>query len=193
MQNGCQGETLTAFTPENNLLSGMEFNDCVFKSCRWLGVRVENCTFIDCTFENCSMSGVVFSFTRMRDSRLVGSAFRSMAWGGLQGRSALGQPFTSTQNCIFQYNDFSAMALAGFDFSACSFMECNFDECGLQNASFHGTPLAQSRFTRCDLTGADFRGAAGYSIDPAENKLKGARFSFPDVVTLLDSTGIQIE
>lgn len=193
MQTSHQGETFAAFLPENNRLSGMEFNDCVFKDCRWVGVRVENCTFTDCTFEHCSMSGVVFAFTRMRDSWLRGSSFRSMAWGGLQGRSALGMPFTSAQNCAFQYNDFSGMALAGFDFSTCNFMECSFDECSLKNAVFNGVPLARSRFTRCDLTGADFRSASGYGIDPADNKLRGARFSFPDVVALLDGTGIQIE
>ena len=40
---------------------------------------------------------------------------------------------------------------------------------------------------------ADFRDAEGYVIDSAVNTLKGARFSFPDVVRLLDGTGIRIE
>ena len=43
------------------------------------------------------------------------------------------------------------------------------------------------------ITEADLRTAEEYAIDLETNKLKGARFSFPDVVRLLDGTGIVIE
>ena len=56
-----------------------------------------------------------------------------------------------------------------------------------------GVRLGGTRFTRCDLQKADLRTAEEYAIDLETNKLKGARFSFPDVVRLLDGTGIVIE
>ena len=68
-----------------------------------------------------------------------------------------------------------------------------FDSCRLTGADFHGVRLGESQFTRCALDKADFRDAQGYCIDPANNTLRKARFSFPDVVRLLDFTGIQIE
>lgn len=187
-----QAQVFQAMDP-GALLQNTEYSDCTFRNCRWAGVRVQNCSFLGCTFDHCSFSGVVFSFCLMQDAWLLGSVFRSMAWGGLQGRSAIVQPFGKVKNCAFQYNEFSGMGLAGFDFSAASFSECVFDDCKLAGASFYGVPLGRTQFSRCDLRDADFRAAEGYAIDPAANQMKGARFSFPDVVALLGSTGIRIE
>ena len=177
----------------NGLLEGVEFNDCTFRNCRWNGVRIKNCSFLGCTFVGCAMSGVVFSFCQMRDAWLENCSFRNIAWGGLQGKSALAQPFTSARDCMFQYNEFTGMALAGFDFSSNSFSECTFDDCKLGGTSFRGVRLGRTQFSRCELSKADFRDAESYAIDLSTNTMKGARFSFPDVVALLDSTGINIE
>ena len=46
---------------------------------------------------------------------------------------------------------------------------------------------------RCDLQKADFREASDYAIDPSANQMQGARFSFPDVVALLNGFGLKIE
>ena len=139
------------------------------------------------------ISGVVFSFTTMTDAWLLNSAFRSMAWGGLQGKSGVFQPFGKIKNCAFRYNDFSGMALNGFDWTGAELQQCTFDDTRLAGASFYGVRLGRTRFTRCDLQKADLRTAEEYAIDLETNKLKGARFSFPDVVRLLDGTGIVIE
>jgi hypothetical protein len=44
-----------------------------------------------------------------------------------------------------------------------------------------------------NLTGADFRTAYNYSLDPENNKLKNARFSGPGVLGLLDKYDIKID
>ena len=93
----------------------------------------------------------------------------------------------------FRYNDFSGMALNGFDWTGAELQQCTFDDTRLAGASFYGVRLGGTRFTRCDLQKADLRTAEEYAIDLETNKLKGARFSFPDVVRLLDGTGIVIE
>lgn len=187
-----QGETFANYDP-GELLENAEFEDCVFDHCRWLGTRVKNCRFNACTFDHCNFSGVVFSFTTMKDAWMLNSAFRSMAWGGLQGKSGVFQPFGKIKNCAFRYNDFSGMALNGFDWTGAELQQCTFDDTRLAGASFYGVRLGGTRFTRCDLQKADLRTAEEYAIDLETNKLKGARFSFPDVVRLLDGTGIVIE
>lgn len=161
-----QGETFANYDP-GELLENAEFEDCVFDHCRWVGTRVQNCRFNACTFDHCNFSGVVFSFTTMKDAWLLNSAFR--------------------------YNDFSGMALNGFDWTGAELQQCTFDDTRLAGASFYGVRLGGTRFTRCDLQKADLRTAEEYTIDLETNKLKGARFSFPDVVRLLDETGIVIE
>ena len=157
------------------------------------GELLENAEFEDCMFDHCNFSGVVFSFTTMKDAWLLNSAFRSMTWGGLQGKSGAFQPFGKIKNCAFRYNDFSGMALNGFDWTGAELQQCTFDDTRLAGASFYGVRLGGTRFTRCDLQKADLRTAEEYAIDLETNKLKGARFSFPDVVRLLDGTGIVIE
>lgn len=187
-----QGEVFEQYDP-GEVLANAEFEDCVFRRCRWTGVRVENCRFNACTLERCSLSGVVFSFTTMKDAWLVGCAVRGVAWGGLQGKTGVFQPIAKIENSSFRYSDFSGMALNGFDWTGAELQQCTFDETRLAGASFSGVRLGASRFTRCDLQKADFRGAEEYVIDLESNRLKGARFSFPDVVRLLDGTGIVIE
>ncbi len=94
----------------------------------------------------------------------------------------------------------------------CSFVNCRFDRCTivslsatdseLKLASFHncsligvhwGELLPATQFHQCDLRKADFRGASGYQIDPSANRMKQAKFSYPEVLNLLDSLAIEIE
>lgn len=191
MKRIIQGAVLTALAAED--CRDAEYQDCDFSACRLSGVRFQNCSFLDCRFVRCQWSGVTFSFCLMRDAVMENCGFRSIAWGGLQGRSALVQPFARLTGCAFQYCDFSGMALNAFDFSSCEFRESVFDDCKLVGADFRGVPLGRTSFTRCDLRQADFRSAEGYAIDPANNRMKEARFSFPEVVALLEGTGIRIE
>ena len=79
--------------------------------------------------------------SQMSDAWFSGCAFRSVAWGGLQGRSALVQPFGKAERCEFRYNEFSGMTLTRFDFSSCRFGDCTFDDCKLAGADFRGVPL----------------------------------------------------
>ena len=94
---------------------------------------------------------------------------------------------------MLKYAAFAQMKLSRFDFSGCELLECLFDGCQLAEAKFKNCRLSGTQFTGCNLQKADFRGAAGYSIDLATNRLKAARFSFPEVVRLLDGLGIQID
>ena len=162
-----QGEVFDNVSPD--FLHDAEFNDCTFQNCRWSGARIEACSFLGCTFDRCAWSDVVFSFCQMSDAWLLHSAFRSIAWGGLQGRSALVQPFGKAEQCEFRYNEFSGMALKQFDFSKCTFGDCVFDNCKLAGANFRGVALGSTAFSRCDLQKADFREASAYRIDPADN------------------------
>lgn len=68
-----------------------------------------------------------------------------------------------------------------------------FEECNLKDSSFEKSLLNTTQFTNRDLRGADFREATGYQIDINTNKLKGAKFSFPEVINLLSGLEINID
>jgi fluoroquinolone resistance protein len=46
---------------------------------------------------------------------------------------------------------------------------------------------------KTNLTGANFKGAKNYAINPQANTLKKTRFSYPEVMTLLNALDIIIE
>jgi uncharacterized protein YjbI with pentapeptide repeats len=78
-----------------------------------------------------------------------------------------------------------------------------FIECSLKEVDFSEVELAESIFNKCDLMGAifentnlvkaDLRTALHYSINPEQNKLKKARFSYPGIIGLLEKYDIQVD
>ncbi len=77
-----------------------------------------------------------------------------------------------------------------------------------KNSILHEVDLAEADpsnavFDNCDLKGvlfestnieyADFRTACNYSINPAANKIKKAKFSMPGIMGLLDKYDIVFE
>jgi hypothetical protein len=53
--------------------------------------------------------------------------------------------------------------------------------------------MAGTTFNTVTLTGADFRTAFNYFMDPENNRIKNARFSIPGVLGLLYKYGIRVE
>lgn len=68
-----------------------------------------------------------------------------------------------------------------------------FTDCTFENCSFEDCRLEATQFFKCDIRKADFREAKGYVIDIPSNKLKQAKFSFPEVTSLLTSLEIKID
>ena len=68
-----------------------------------------------------------------------------------------------------------------------------FTDCTFENCSFEDCRLEATQFFRWDIRKADFREAKGYVIDIPSNKLKQAKFSFPEVTSLLTSLEIKID
>jgi len=71
--------------------------------------------------------------------------------------------------------------------------ETDFTECDLTNAVFDRCDLSRSTFENTILVKADFRTSVHFSIDPATNRLKKARFSLNNLSGLLDRYDIEIE
>jgi uncharacterized protein YjbI with pentapeptide repeats len=63
----------------------------------------------------------------------------------------------------------------------------------LEGSDFSGSDLQDSRFHNAVLENANFVGAGNYYIDPTANKLKKAKFSVPEVLSLLARFEIKVE
>ena len=79
------------------------------------------------------------------------------------------------------------------NFKDCQLREIDFSEADLSNSSFIDCDLSQAIFQNTNLEKADFRSALYYSIDPENNRLKGAKFSAAGIAGLLDKYQIKIE
>ena len=75
----------------------------------------------------------------------------------------------------------------------CKAHDVDFSECNLKGADFFRTDLRETRFAFCKLDKCNFREATNYLINPLENSIEGAKFSSPEVLSLLDAFEIEID
>ena len=74
----------------------------------------------------------------------------------------------------------------------CKLHSVDFTDADCSDAYFAQSDLYRSIFYNTNLTRADFNHASSYAIDVNENRIKGARFSLPEAISLLDGLGITL-
>ncbi|MGG7552402.1 pentapeptide repeat-containing protein [Chryseobacterium arthrosphaerae] len=72
-------------------------------------------------------------------------------------------------------------------------IEVDFTECDLSHAVISNCDLSGATFDHSNLEKADLRTSVNYSIDPALNRLKKAKFSLSEVYGLLYKFDIEID
>jgi len=178
---------------EDQSFENFEFVECNFTKCQFLNIKLTNCKFKNCKFNNCVIGNVKFLYSEAKNLEFVNSVLIGIIWNDLKNKGIETAIFRSMKSCTIKYNYFTNLKLVKYDFSGSQFDESYFEECKLTDAKFNGVNLHGTKFIKCDLSGADFRDALEYEIDIADNKLKKAKFSFPEVVSLLSSLNIIID
>lgn len=138
-------------------------------ACNFSLVQLDGCRLQDCVFENCKLVGVNFAKC---DKRFLSLKFTK---------------------CLMDTCNFSDLDLKGTQFLECLVRNTHFTQTNLSEAVFTGSDLQGSLFHNSDLRKANFQGAQNYSINPLTNKLLKAKFSKPEVMTLLDHLEILID
>lgn len=75
----------------------------------------------------------------------------------------------------------------------CKAHDVDFADSDLTGSDFSNTDFLESRFNHTKLDRCDFRGAQNYFISPLDNRVSGAQFSLPDVLSLLSPFKIRID
>ena len=70
--------------------------------------------------------------------------------------------------------------------------ETDFFKANLTGCDFENTDLQATRFQNCNLRKASFVGAKNYFVDPVDNNVRQAKFSAPEVLSLLSKFKIEI-
>jgi len=182
------GLSITEQTIENCHFTDCEFIDCSFENC-----EVRRCSFSECIFKGCRINAIKPLHCHIRSSDFAECRLIGVNWNQWITPNQFSAPFSTITNCRMKYNNFMEMNLIKTDFSGCTITESLFGECRLAESSFNSCELSGTEFFKCDISKADFRNSVGYKIDIATNKMKGARFSFPEAINLLAGLGISIE
>ncbi len=161
--------TFTRCTFTRADLSARSFSECTFNNCELSMARVVRTSIRDCVFANCKLLGVSFD----------------------HGQTSL---FSATfTDCIMDACSFQGMALQRTRLVSCRMHGTDFTRADLSGVAFDRCDLSDAVFDNCDLQRADFRTAQDFTIDPEQNRMKGARFSVDGLPGLLAKHWIRIE
>jgi uncharacterized protein YjbI with pentapeptide repeats len=177
---------------EGAKLASCEFDECRFVGCRLTESELRGCRFVDCAFEQCDLSLMhlprsTLSACRFEDSKIIGVNWTEAAWPETRLWVPIG-----FERCVLNHSTFLGLNLSEVRIVRCTVHDVDFREADLTKADFTDSDLRGSHFVNTDLTGADLRSARSYRIDPRVNTLKGARFSLPEAVSLLEGLGIDL-
>lgn len=168
---------------------GCSFNNCTFEHCTfidssWRTAQFHSCTFISCNINFVQLEGCLLQDVVFQECKLVGLEFCKCNKTFLS---------ISIKQCVLLNCNVSDLDLRKTSFHKSNLKDCSFTNTNLTEADFTNTDLLGSIFHQCKLDKADFRNAKNYSINPHANTVKKAKFSYPEVLTLLAPLEIIIE
>ena len=173
---------------EKKLLKS-EYAYCEFKNCNFSGSNLSNSVFMDCSFKGCNFSLAVLENTGIKNIKFTGCKLIGIDFS----RCSNFLFFATFENCQMDYCSFYQKKMKKAFFADCSLKEADFAEVDLTMAIFKNCDLMDASFVQTLLEKADFRTARNYSFDPELNKIKKAKFSYPQVGGLLTKYNIDIE
>ena len=178
-------------------LSGESFNKicfdrCQFTQCDFSQCQFSSCQFVDCEFFKCNLSSVElnssgFSDTVFEESKVIGVNWTRVHWPQVKLTSPI-----AFYRCNISYSTFMGLSLNEIVMEGCKAESVDFRESNLSHANLAYTHFSGSQFVHTNLTKADFTEAMDYQINPNENEITQAIFSFPEVVSLLNFFDITI-
>lgn len=166
-----------------------EYEKCVFTQCDLSGTNLSGIKFIDCIFTDCNLSlanltKTSFQEAVFKDCKMLGMRFDNC------NKFMLSVAF---ENCTLNHSSFYNTKINKTKFKHCQLQECDFTGADLSATLFDTCDLASATFESTILEKADLRTSFNYSINPAINGIKKAKFSLYGLPGLLDKYDIDIE
>lgn len=165
-----------------------EYEGCTFKSCNFANVNLSDFRFIDSEFIECNFSNVQINNTSFQDV-----IFKTCKMLGLRFETCNTLGFAANFNhCNLDHSTFYQMKLSRTVFLNSQLHGVDFSQAILKNTSITTCDLLNAQFENTNLEKTDFRQSKNYAIHPELNNIKGAKFTLPDVVGLLEAYKIKI-
>jgi uncharacterized protein YjbI with pentapeptide repeats len=169
-------------------LEPAEYDNCRFNQCDFSYAGLGKYVFTDCQFNACTLSLANLYQTGLRnidftDCKMLGIHFNTCSDFLFSVRF---------EKCILDMSVFSSMKLKNIRFSQCSLKETDFTEADLSGVAFDQCDLDRGVFDQTNLEKTDFRTAFHFSINPARNRVRKAKFSLTGLLGLLDTYDLDI-
>jgi uncharacterized protein YjbI with pentapeptide repeats len=182
-------QTFDGINYSKEKLNGCEYEYCTFQNCEFTKAKFFNShfletEFIDCNFSNANLSQSLFQEVTFENCKMIGLKFNEC--NSLNFAAIF-------NNCLLNYCSFYQMDLSRTQFIKCQLKESDFVEANLETIKMYECDLLNARFENTNLKKADLTNSFNYSINPEINRIKGAIFSFPEVIGLLDTFDIRID
>ena len=166
-----------------------EYEYCSFIQCDLSNVDLSEIHFMECEFIGCNLSMVKLLKTglktaKFKDCKLLGLHFEQCS------EFLFAVEF---ENCTLNLCSFYKLKLKKTIFTNSSIVEADFAEADLTSAVFDNCDLAKTIFEHTILEKTDFRTSQNYLIDPENNIIKKAKFSYPGVLGLLGKYDIEVD
>ncbi len=188
MPANAEGLTFTSQNFVKVSFADYSFSNCVFEKCDFTDSSFENASLWGCTFKQCN-----FSLVLLKECRKENVLFEESKLIGINFSRCNTLIFSiNARKSFFQYCNFSALSMKEVSFKDSKIYQCRFIDALLEKACFTQVDLNGTTFHNCDLRESNFEGALNYCINPCENKIKKAKFSFPECIGLLKSLDITI-
>lgn len=160
------------------------FQSCDFSDSDLSEIKFLETTFTDCNFSNANILKAYFQDISFKNCKLLGLHFETCTPFGFA---------IQFDHSMVNHASFYQMDLQNCSFKHCQLKGVDFTEADLTGIALIHCNLLDATFERSVLTKADFRNATDYSIDPNQNKIRGAQFSLPEVIGLLKIFGIKVD
>ncbi|MFM2485701.1 pentapeptide repeat-containing protein [Celerinatantimonas yamalensis] len=177
--------------PEANY-ERIEFEDCCFSECDFSQSKFHYCQFINCEFNGCNLSLIDLSSTRLfgvsfEASKLVGVDWTKAHW------PIYHRDFELTfSDCNLSDSSFFALVLNELSLKTCQLHDVDFREGHFKNSVMSDCDFRGSLFIQTNLEHADLSGSTNYAINVFENRVKGAKFSRFEALSLLEYLGVEL-
>jgi len=186
-------QTFSDLILNEETVANKTFENCQFIRCQFNQATLSKCKWVDCSFEHCQLNnatitGSLFNTVSFKSCKLLGIDWTQAHWPLV----VLGGMLTFDE-CDLSHNYFFGLTLCELVLTECKAHELDCREADCREADFSGTDLSRALFQKTNLTNANFNRAFNYHINVNENKIKGAKFSVPEVLNLLAPFEIEIE
>lgn len=189
MENFFENEEFVNVNYSGQKVEQTEFDECTFRGCNFSNSDFSDNDFINCRFENCNFAVAKLTGTGLKDVSFTGCKLV-----GIDFEPCSNFLFAvNFENCVLDYSSFFGKKMKKTRFTGCSLVEVDFATTDLSGAIFDKSDLSMAVFKQTNLENADFRAAENYTFDPAENRMKKAKFSISGLPGLLGRYNLVIE